>query len=69
MEDSTKRRQTLGVLYERAFHPDVYVETYYGQLDKEVEFFMRNLHNFFSEPEAANGKDVVPLFLMTLISI
>jgi hypothetical protein len=40
-------RQTLADLYADAFNADDYIETYYGKLDAEVEFFLRNLHDFF----------------------
>lgn len=49
--DPMKRHGKLEKLYEKAFHPDVYVETYYGYLDEEVGFFLRNLHDFFAQLE------------------
>ena len=41
-------RQTLAKLYADAFNADDYIEAYYGKLDSEVEFFLRNLHDFFN---------------------
>lgn len=41
-------RETLEQLYEEAFHPEDYVNTYYKSLDHEVEFFLKNLHHFFA---------------------
>ena len=52
MDDSTptaSSRQQLEKLYQSAFQPDDYIATYYDQLDKEVEFFLDNLHDFFSD--------------------
>lgn len=42
------QRMQLEQLYRDNFQPEDYVATYYHNLDAEVEFFLRNLHNFFS---------------------
>jgi hypothetical protein len=41
-------RQTLADLYANGFDADDYIQNYYGKLDSEVEFFLRNLHDFFT---------------------
>lgn len=40
--------KTLASLYQDRFDPDDYIATYYSRLDVEVEFFLRNLHDFFA---------------------
>ena len=48
------QREMVEQLYKDAFHPEDYVSTYYKSLDHEVEFFLTNLHHFFSSQLAGN---------------
>lgn len=41
-------RVELERLYRDDFHPENYVSTYYSSMDQEVQFFLHNLHEFFS---------------------
>lgn len=41
------QRLELEQLYRDNFQPEDYVAMYYHNLDGEVEFFLRNLHDFF----------------------
>ena len=41
-------RVGLECLYRDRFKPEDYVATYYSCVDLEVQFFLQNLHTFFS---------------------
>ena len=41
-------REAIEQLYKQSFQPEDYLKTYYGHLDAEVQFFLCNLHDFFS---------------------
>lgn len=50
-------RRSLQELYENSFDPDDYLQTYYGHLDAEVAFFLRNLHDFFASDDGTLYRD------------
>ena len=55
-------RQTLAKLYADAFNADDYIEAYYGKLDSEVEFFLRNLHDFFNGQGISSWNSIKLIF-------
>lgn len=42
-----EQRELLEQLFQEAFQPEDYVNTFYKSLDPEVEFFLTNLHHYF----------------------
>ena len=52
-------REETEKLYCESFQPEDYVNTYYKSLDHEVEFFLTNLHNYFSSKGIVQTKCLV----------